>query len=360
MRKLFLCYKIFAFSLAFFLLILGSVGFGATRTASVTGAWSNTATWGGASVPVAGDAVIINSGVTVTVDVVANCSSITINSAAAANGITISGSNTLTASGAITMNAATAAVVSSLNVGDGTLSAGSISIAGSNTAGRTTKLSVSTGTVNCTGAITFSGTAAQAQIIFTDEGTLNIGGDFSSGGTLTATFGTVNYYDPGIQTIGLYTYNNLTLSGTSAKTFPTGTTTVNGVLSMEGTATATITGILTYGASATLQYNTTAARTVGNEWKTPFTTTGGVIISGTGAITLNGNKVFNTGVPLIINNGATLKTNNRSLTFNGDYINNGTFTGGSSAIIITGTATQNIGNFVTTGAVSVTKNVRNG
>jgi hypothetical protein len=40
-----------------------------TKTASVSGNWSNTATWGGAAVPVDGDAVVINSGVTVLLDV---------------------------------------------------------------------------------------------------------------------------------------------------------------------------------------------------------------------------------------------------------------------------------------------------
>jgi hypothetical protein len=41
----------------------------ATRTASVNGNWSNTATWGGAAVPVDGDAVVINVGITVLMNV---------------------------------------------------------------------------------------------------------------------------------------------------------------------------------------------------------------------------------------------------------------------------------------------------
>jgi hypothetical protein len=39
----------------------------ATRTATVTGNWANTATWGGAAAPVAGDVAIINSSIVVTV-----------------------------------------------------------------------------------------------------------------------------------------------------------------------------------------------------------------------------------------------------------------------------------------------------
>lgn len=41
----------------------------ATRTATQSGLWSDTATWGGAAIPVNGDAVVINTGVTVTFDV---------------------------------------------------------------------------------------------------------------------------------------------------------------------------------------------------------------------------------------------------------------------------------------------------
>lgn len=41
----------------------------ATRTASVSGLWSDTLTWGSNPVPVAGDAVVINAGVVVTFDV---------------------------------------------------------------------------------------------------------------------------------------------------------------------------------------------------------------------------------------------------------------------------------------------------
>ena len=63
--------------------------------------------------------------------------------------------------GAITMTAPTAAVNSTLAVGTSTLTAGSIGIAGGSTSGYNSILSVSTGTINCTGAITFSGTAAR-------------------------------------------------------------------------------------------------------------------------------------------------------------------------------------------------------
>jgi hypothetical protein len=67
---------------------------------------------------------------------------------------------------------------------------------------------------------------------------------------------------------------------------------------------ATVSGVPTYTpASATLQYNI-SARTIGSEWVSPFTAVGGVVINGNQTTTLNGAKIFNTGIPLIINSGA--------------------------------------------------------
>jgi hypothetical protein len=62
-------------------------------------------------------------------------------------------------------------------------------------------------------------------------------------------------------------------------------------------------------------------RTIGSEWVSPFTAVGGVVINGNQTTTLNGAKIFNTGIPLIINSGAKLAGAN-SLTLGGDFINN--------------------------------------
>lgn len=150
--------------------------------------------------------------------------------------------------------------------------------------------------------------------------------------------------------------NNLTFSGTGAKTLSTATQ-ANGIFSIEnGSNMNTYTGTISYGNAATLQYNTGAsARTAASEWKTPFVATGGVIVKGTGTITLNVSKQIgnNTSVPLNINSGATLATNNFRLTFHGDFINNGTLIAGNSQIIIGGSAlAQSIGSFTTTGAIN--------
>jgi len=184
---------------------------------------------------------------------------------------------------------------------------------------------------------------------------LRLGSSVSGiGGAFSANTGTVEYYRGGSQTCANVIYNNLTLSGSNSKTMTTYT--VNGILSMEGSATVSAAPI--YGQAATLQYNTSSNRTAGVEWVTPFAATGGIIIANTGIITLNSAESFNTSVPLQINSGAKLSTSssNYQLTFGGNFINNGTFTAGSSPIIITGSmANQTIGGFTTTGSVSMTK-----
>jgi hypothetical protein len=190
---------------------------------------------------------------------------------------------------------------------------------------RTATLAMGNNTLTMTGNLTGNG------IVTMGTGTLNIGGS-NTIGTFNCGTGTVNYNALGIQTVGAYTFNNLTLSGSGAKT-TTGVT-VNGVLSMEGTATASVAPA--YGGTATLQYNTATARTTGPEWITPFAATGGIVIANTGAITLGTSKVLNTSVPLTINSGATLNTsaaNNYALTFGGDFNNNGgTFAANASPI----------------------------
>lgn len=204
------------------------------------------------------------------------------------------------------------------------------------------------------GTHTFSGAWALT------NGTLNCGSSLlkiglsgTAGGTFNAGTGTVEYYRAGAQTVSPVTYNNLTLSGSGTKTINT-TTFINNILSMEGQATAS--AAPTYNASATLQYNISVARTIGNEWITPFTATGGVVIAGNQTTTLNAAKVFNAGIPLTINSGAKLAAGANSLTLGGDFINNGgTFTSTGPIVIANTMTTQSIAGFTTTGLVSMTK-----
>ena len=479
------CLKIFLTGIVLSFSILFSTA--ANRTASVSGNWSSTATWGGLSVPTAADIVYINPGITVTVNVAAYCSTLTFNSVTTNSTINISGTNSLTVTGLVYMPRPSNNRSSTIAVGAGLLTAGSLTLAATTT-GRNNIISVSTGTVTINGtvttgttgcqfnftgagllkfgggfsggpaaltpstgtveytsatpviqgfsgsyynltfsgsgattgsgsgaitiqgnlsntgggtlnfssrAVTFSGTASQDIAGFTTTGivsmtktsgtatvvgninggnltlngssgildlgaglthtfsgtftrtlgtinlgtsTLRLGGIISgTGGAVDFSQGTVDYYRGSTQTIVATTYNNLILSGTSAKTV--GNTTVNGVLSLEGTASVTLAGTLTYGPTATLKYNKTTGFTAGAEWITPFDASGGIIIDNIGAIAVNTAKDIN--APLTINAGASLSTA-YNLNLSNDMTCDGTFTSGTSTTTFDGSTAQSI------------------
>ena len=335
---------------------VASFSFGQTRTwtGATSSNWNTASNWTPASVPTnVNDVVILNTTNKPIISIAgAECANLTINNTGTnSNVLTINSPGTLNVTGAITISAPTGTGTknSVLNVSNGILTAASISMSDSGSDTRDSEILITSGIVNISGNIVMAGNSNRNDITFSSTGIINIAGTIT-GGTLIPSTGTVNYNRSGNQTVGSYTYNNLTLSGSGTKT-TTGVI-VNSVLSMEGTATASVAP--TYGGSATLQYNTASSRNTGVEWVTPFTGTGGVIINNSGTITLNGAKVFNTSIPLTINSGATLATANNALTFGGNFTNSGTFTSGSS-ITISGTGTQNISGFTTTGSVSVNK-----
>jgi len=206
-----------------------------------------------------------------------------------------------------------------------------------------------------TGGITLTAGTLNGGSSILNENAVSTSAWNGTGTVFSAGTGTVNFGAGGAQTISSTAtiFNNLTLSNSGLKTF-SATPTVNGVLSMEGTAT--IAAAPTYGSNATLQYNTATSRTAGVEWITPFVASGGVKIASTGTITMNAAKVFNATAPLTMNSGSTLSMSTYLLTLNGNLINNGgTASGTTGGVIITGTATQSIGAFTTTGTVSMTK-----
>jgi Secretion system C-terminal sorting domain len=346
-------------ALAVFFIALASVANAADYFSRASGNWTTNTTWsltsGGPAVgagvfPVAGDNVTIEGGFNVTLTANAACATVTFTTVTATS-LTL-GAFQLDVSGAITIPRSGAGA-NTLAVGAGTLNAASIAFTAGGGQQRHV-MTISTGTVTVTGNVTQVGSTGSATITFTGAGLLRLGGTFLTNATSSFTegTGTVEYNGAGAQTVGDLTYNNLTLSNAGAKT-TTGVT-VNGRLSMEGTATASVAP--TYGAAATLQYNTATARNAGVEWVNTFTGAA-VVITNTGVITLNAAKVFNANDDLTINPGAGLNTSgtNFGLTFGGEFVNNGIFTANASTITINGNATQNIGGFTSTGLVSVTK-----
>ena len=295
---------------------------------------------------------------------------------------------TMTVTGTATITLGTGNFVnnntsSSVNFGSSaiTVSGTAQSIGGFTTTGRFTAS-------NTSGTVTLTGNINSAGITKSGAGTLNMGTGLThtttgtvilTAGTLnggsstinvnitstTAWQGTATVFVPGTSTVnfggvaqtlsatGTNTFYNLTLSNSGVKTI--NTTTVNNILSMEGTATSS--AAPTYGANATLRYNTSTARNAGAEWLATFAATGGVIIDNTGAINPNGNKVFNVNIPLTINSGATLSpAAGNTFSFGGDLINDGTWTASTGDVTITlGRTSQSIGSFNTTGLVTMSK-----
>jgi autotransporter-associated beta strand protein len=331
-----------------------------TFTSAATGSWSAAGTWTrtgtscSSTYPgqgIAGDTVVMANSFTVTLDVspAYSIASLTFPSGNNADTTVNLSGYTLNVSGAVTIPRAGSSGTTPKNtlaVGTSTLNAGTIAFTSGGSSSRH-QLTISTGTVTVTD-VTTDDPGASASLVFTGAGLLRVSGQLMSsgtvGGTLTTVAGSTVEYNGAAQTARVDTYNgNLTLSGSGAKTFAT-TPTVNGMLSMEGTATVVVTtGVVTYGANATLQYNTSTARTASSEeWITTFNGSGGVIIANTGAITLNGAKTLNQ--PLTVKAGATLNLSTFTLGAPTSLTMEGGATTGASII---GSGTLTLGGNVT-------------
>mgnify|MGYP006282858859 CR=1 FL=1 len=338
--------------------------FAADRYSVASGNWNSTATWSatpggapGASIPIAGDNVYIESSHTITVTADAACASITFTG----DGSTLSldASVTLDVSVTVTKYKLSGNNSSSIITGDGTLNCADIevgttlnpgsggytayshsltsTISNLNVSGdltvnsyangfislrvRNGEFFLGSGTLSVSGSIVTQNSAWTNTSTFSmgagaESGTLILGGatPFSSSGgathviELNGTSTLVNYSRSGAQTAFVTDYNNLTLSGSGAKTVSG--TTINGILSMEGTATASGT-TPTYGAASTLRYKGSAAQTTGIEFPPTFSGNGGVIIDNSDGVSLNSGRTIDNALTFI--NG-TLSTGSNTLT----------------------------------------------
>jgi Secretion system C-terminal sorting domain len=343
----------------------------------------NNAGWNSRGIGPSDDAVI-SSGNTVSVDGNFSCLSLTMQIANANNTLEISGTNTLNVTGNILMNVPNSGNTATINVNAGTINCASLTMNAS-TSGNNNIINITSGRLNINGN-TSTGTTG-CQINITSNGTLELGG--SIGGfslSLGSGASTVVYDANAAQTMRAMVYHNLTIGGSGIKTVTTSTT-VNGTLTLEGTASLS-SAINTYGANAGIRYNTSVARSTDVEWPSTFSGTGGITIANTGTISLEGTKNLSANVPMQVLANANFTSNNFAITFNGifinagtfsattsvltfnanltnqgtfngnsgqirvssDFINTGTYNGGSSQFNIRGaTATQNIDGFSTTG-----------
>lgn len=301
------------------LLNIGQV-FGQTNTWNgTTGNWETTTSWSLGHVPLAGEDVVVQNlsvNYVLTINSAAVCNSLTISGGNRAITVTISGSNTLTVANGVSIAAGTQISDDKiLAVNAGTLTCASIAIAATGNANRTSQVTISTGTASVTGSITMG---ANNFVTFTGAGTLNIGGTMT-GGTFTASTGTVNYNGTN-QTIGSYTYNNLTLSGSGTKTAASGRT-INGNLTL-GSGTDFTAGAFTHN--------------IAGNW----INNGGTFTNTGSTINLNGAAQSIGGTSATTFNNLTLAGSNTK-TFNYSTAIGGTLT------IISGTAVANLGTFTT-------------
>ncbi|KKR05787.1 MAG: hypothetical protein UT34_C0002G0294 [candidate division WS6 bacterium GW2011_GWF2_39_15] len=201
----------------------------ATCTASVSGNWSNNATWGGgancgSSYPgasAAGDIVIINSGVTVTLDVspAYSVGNITFNDPVATNnGLTWGVGKSLTSTGTMTFTTSTGAGDSLVTVGASPNQFNGVNIAMAGGASGFSSFTVGTGTAVLSGNVTTTGTAANSRFIFNGNGRLNIAGNFLPGAltTTSGTGSTINFNGSGAQSTMISTsYRKMEINNTA-------------------------------------------------------------------------------------------------------------------------------------------------
>jgi hypothetical protein len=230
-------------------------------TAIFSSNWNNSMTWGGSGVPVAGDAVTINTGITVTIPDGYNaaCTSITINGTGAitcaGNGtlstgtisfanngtITISANGTITTSGTVTM-AKPSSGSSNININAGTATFAALTM-NATTSGKNNIITITTGSLTVSGALTTGTTGCQFNI--TGAGILNFVGTRSGSPTITTVSGSTVKIGTGTLTSNQFSAmtlpqgSNLVYSGNSAQTVYA-TTYANCNLGFEGTGTKTI------------------------------------------------------------------------------------------------------------------------
>lgn len=206
----------------------------ATCTSTGSGNWGTVATWSCGAVPVAGDDIVIANGHTVSVNVAAVGRDLTINNGNANSGVVISGANSLTLSRDVTVNANTNGITKLLDTGGGTLSVGRDLTLASTGNTRIARLAIGTGTATITRNLTANNQPNREQVVFSGAGTLRIGGNFSSGGTLTAGTGTVVFNGTGNQSMGAYSYYNLTVAKAAGTATLAGNTTILGIFTDNG------------------------------------------------------------------------------------------------------------------------------
>ncbi len=272
---------------------------------AVSGNWSTPGNWS-AGVPDATDAVTIPANRIVTIDVDAECASISYTAGSTGSSISINTGVTLSVTGNITMTAPTAAnTIQALYVDNGTVNCAGLIMANNADSTRRNRLDITDGTINITTTFTIGGSAlGENQIRFFGTGLLNYGGATFGLGT-TDTYirgnGSIELSRNGACTLptSIY-YNRIIISGSGSKTISS--TSMNKLfIRAGGTALSNNTLVVNDSTIIDGTYS---------------------ITSSTGSRTFNGHILLNSG-------GLWSNTANESVSINRGFTNAGTFTPGT-------------------------------
>jgi hypothetical protein len=272
-----------------------------TSFTATSGTWSTPGNWS-AGVPDITDAVTIPADRIVTVDVDAECASITYTAGTINSSIILDDGVTLTVSGTIQMNAPTANnTIQTLDVANGIVNCNALTMGNPSDTSRRNRLDIGNGTINITTTLTMSGGAAgENELRFIGNGTLNYSGatfGLSTNDRFIRGNGTIELSRNGDCTLSTSIfYNRVVVSGTGNKSI--GSTSMNKLyIRPGGTALANNT--------VTIQDST--------------------IIDGTFSVTsTSGNKTFN-GHILLNPSGTWNITVSEGFAINNGFTNMGTF-----------------------------------
>jgi len=267
---------------------------GASITCAQSGNWNSTSTWTGGVVPTSADNVTISDGRTVTVNI-------------------------------------TNAACSSLTLGGGGTSNGTITFASTSSPSLTVTNNITSNTGTGTAYVTMvSGATLSANSFVQGPGHVILTCDFSTG--------TVIYTGATSTTIIATTYNNLTIASTTNKKTLAGTTTVTGTLTItsgaliESTYTLDLKGNFVNnstfsGGTGTIIFDNNSAQTIGGSG--PY----GVIAQTFYNLTINNSSGVTLSAPVTVSNILTLTSGILTLGSNKLTVS-GSISGGSSSSFI--------------------------
>lgn len=358
----------------------------ANASANANGAYGRQLVPGASDDVVIGNTNLATPAVTITLDVAsATVNSLTFTATTVANSLTHSGTNALTV-GNVTVNQPTAnnrVVAWNINGGTGTVN-GTVTMGGANTtASRVARIAITSGSASFAGAVNYTAnTTAATQVItvstgsitfsnaltlssgtvsVTSTGTINLDAGMSFGGS-TPAFSTVANSNINFGGNLTATTNALALNATSTTTFtanatitPTAAITF-GRFTVNASVTATLAGNVTVAGNLTIDGTLAGAFiTTLSVANTTIAANNGTVA---GSISTVGAHVINAGTVLTVQtnftiNGAVAVTNNGSVTIEGNL--NGS-AGGSNWTNAANSSLTAGGTVMTTGALTASAN----